>query len=59
MLNSVKIGRNLKDRHAFCNNIDVFKNVRVLDQVVLSFLVSDKGGILFLSKSGKIDYSLC
>jgi len=59
LLDSVKVGKKFKNRHAFYNKINVFKNVRVLNKVALSLLVSDKGGILFLSKKGKIDYSQC
>ncbi|MFX0017361.1 MAG: ArsR family transcriptional regulator [Promethearchaeota archaeon] len=59
LLNSVKVGKIFKDRHAFYNKINAFKNVRVLNKVALSLLVSDKGGILFLSKKDKIDYSQC
>lgn len=59
LLDSVKVGKKFKDRHAFYNKINAFKNVRVLNKVALSLLVSDKGGIIFLSKKGKIDYSQC
>ena len=49
----------LKDRHAFYEKIDMFKNIRVLGHLDFSLIVSDKGAILFLSKDEKIDYSEC
>ena len=49
----------LKDRHAFYEKIDMFKNIRILGHLDFSLIVSDKGAILFLSKDDKIDYSEC
>ncbi|MFX0038614.1 MAG: helix-turn-helix transcriptional regulator [Promethearchaeota archaeon] len=49
----------LQDRHAFYQKINISKNIRMLKQIEVSLLVSDKGAILFLSKEGKIDYSEC
>ncbi len=49
----------LQDHHAFYQKIKIFQNIRLLKQVNFSLLVSDKGGILFLSKEGKVDYSEC
>jgi predicted transcriptional regulator len=59
LVDSVKVGKQFKDRHAFYDKFDVFQNVRVLSQIDISLIASDKGGILFLSKDGKIDYSQC
>lgn len=59
LMDSVKVGKQFKDRHAFYDKIDVFQNVRVLFQINISLIASDKGAILFLSKDGKIDYSQC
>lgn len=57
LIDSVKVGRQFEDRHAFYDKLDVIQNVRILDQFDLSLIVSDKGGLLFLSQGGKIDYS--
>jgi predicted transcriptional regulator len=35
------------------------KNIRILDKIQLSLVVTEKGAILFLSKDGEIDYSQC
>jgi predicted transcriptional regulator len=44
----------------FYDKIDVFKNIRVLDELNLSIVVSDRGSILFLKgENGEIDYSNC
>jgi len=47
----------LQDRHAFYQKINISENIRVLKQINFSLLVTDKGGIFFLSKEGKVDYS--
>ncbi|NVM36025.1 MAG: ArsR family transcriptional regulator [Candidatus Lokiarchaeota archaeon] len=49
----------LQDRHAFYQKINISENIRVLKQIDFSLLVTDKGGIFFLSKEGKVDYSEC
>ncbi|MFX0002729.1 MAG: ArsR family transcriptional regulator [Candidatus Hodarchaeota archaeon] len=49
----------LQDRHAFYQKVNISKNIRMLKQIEVSLLVTDKGAILFLSKEGKIDYSEC
>lgn len=36
---------------------DMLENIRILDEINVSLIVSDKGAILFLSKDGEIDYS--
>ncbi|UCD01290.1 MAG: winged helix-turn-helix transcriptional regulator [Promethearchaeota archaeon] len=59
LMDSVKVGKQFKDRHAFYDKVDVFQNVRVLSQIGISLIASDKGAIVFLSKGGKIDYSQC
>jgi len=59
LMDSVKVGKQFKDRHAFYDKIDVFQNVRVLSHIGISLIASDKGAILFLSRDGKIDYSQC
>lgn len=59
LFDSAKVGQQFEDRHAFYDKIDAFRNVRVLDRVEVSLLVTDKGSILFLSKDGAIDYSQC
>ncbi len=56
---SVEVGKQFVDRHAFYDKLDVFQNVRIIDQIQISLIVSDKGAILFLNKDGKIDYSQC
>ena len=38
---------------------DMVKNIRILNKINLSLIVSEKGAILFLSKEGEIDYSQC
>lgn len=48
-----------KDRHKFYEKMDIFQNIRVLDDINVSLIVSDKGAIIFLGKEGKIDYSEC
>ena len=47
----------LQDRHAFYEKINISENIRLLKQINFSLLVTDKGGIIFLSKEGKVDYS--
>ena len=37
----------------------MLKNIRILDKIQLSLVVTEKGAILFLSKDGEIDYSQC
>ena len=59
LFDSVKVGQQFEDRHAFYEKIDAFRNVRVLDRAQISLLVTEKGSILFLSKDGAIDYSQC
>ncbi|MFX0023667.1 MAG: transcriptional regulator FilR1 domain-containing protein [Candidatus Hermodarchaeota archaeon] len=49
----------LKDRHTFYQKINITQNIRMLKQIEVSLLVTDKGAILFLRKEGKIDYSEC
>lgn len=38
---------------------EILENIRILDEINISLVVSDKGAILFLSKDGQIDYSQC
>ena len=38
---------------------EMLENIRILDEIKISIIVSDKGAILFLSKDGEIDYSQC
>ncbi len=38
---------------------EMLENIRILDEIKISLIVSDKGAILFLSKDDKIDYSQC
>lgn len=38
---------------------EILENIRILDEINVSLVVSDKGAILFLSKDGQIDYSQC
>ncbi len=59
LVDSVKVGQQFEDRHAFYEKIDAFKNVRISHEPQISLLVTDKGSVLFLSKEGKIDYSQC
>ncbi len=49
----------LQDRHAFYQKIDIAQNIRMLKQINISLLVTDKGAILFLGREGKVDYSEC
>jgi predicted transcriptional regulator len=49
----------LQDRHTFYQKINITQNIRMLKQIEVSLLVTDKGAILFLGKEGKIDYSEC
>jgi len=37
----------------------MLENIRILEEIVISLIVSDKGAILFLSKEDEIDYSQC
>ncbi|MFX1567292.1 MAG: hypothetical protein ACFFCV_02880 [Promethearchaeota archaeon] len=57
--NSVKVGEIFKDRHEVYDKMDAFQNVKVLDHIGVCLLTTEKGAIVFLSKSGKIDYSQC
>jgi len=43
----------------FYKKLNIYKNIRVLNSIKLSFVVSEKGAILFLSKDENIDYSQC
>lgn len=43
----------------FYKNVKRFKNVRILEQINFSLVVSDMGAILFLRKGDEIDYSQC
>lgn len=43
----------------FYKKLNVYHNVRILKDIELSLVVSDKGAILFLSKDDDIDYSNC
>ncbi|MFX1379699.1 MAG: helix-turn-helix transcriptional regulator [Promethearchaeota archaeon] len=36
---------------------EMLENIRILEEIKISLIVSDKGAILFLSKDGEIDYS--
>ncbi len=54
-----KVYEKLQDRHTFYQKINIAQNIRLLKQIDISLLVTDKGAILFLSKEGKIDYSEC
>jgi predicted transcriptional regulator len=47
------------DASAFYKKLDIYENVRILTEINLSLIVSDKGGILFLKKNNSIDYSEC
>ncbi|MFW9998584.1 MAG: helix-turn-helix transcriptional regulator [Candidatus Hodarchaeota archaeon] len=38
---------------------EMLENIRILDEIKISMIVSDKGAILFLSKDGEIDYNQC
>ncbi|MFW9817979.1 MAG: helix-turn-helix transcriptional regulator [Candidatus Thorarchaeota archaeon] len=38
---------------------EMLENIRILEEIKISIIVSDKGAILFLSKDGEIDYSQC
>ncbi|MFX1389259.1 MAG: transcriptional regulator FilR1 domain-containing protein [Promethearchaeota archaeon] len=38
---------------------DMLENIRILEDIEISLVVSDKGAIVFLSKDGQIDYSQC
>jgi predicted transcriptional regulator len=48
-----------KDPIKFYKKLNIYENIRVLDDIGLSFVVSEKGGILFLNKGNDIDYSQC
>ena len=48
-----------QDSKAFYKNIKIYQNIRILDKIKFSLVVSDKGAILFLNKEGEIDYSQC
>jgi predicted transcriptional regulator len=38
---------------------DMLENIRILEDIKISLVVSDKGAIIFLNKDGQIDYSQC
>lgn len=48
-----------KEPDTFYKKLKIFENIRLLDQITFSLVVSDKGAILFLNKGGEIDYSQC
>ncbi len=51
--------KKLKDRHTFYQKLNISQNIRMLQKIDFSLLVTDKGAILFLAKEGKVDYSEC
>lgn len=48
-----------KEPDKFYEKLKIFENIRLLEVIPLSLVVSDKGAILFLNKDGEIDYSQC
>jgi predicted transcriptional regulator len=38
---------------------EMLENIRILEEIKVSMIVSDKGAILFMSRDGEIDYSQC
>lgn len=38
---------------------EMLENIRILDEINISLIVSDKGAILFLGRDSEIDYSQC
>ncbi|MFX0023452.1 MAG: helix-turn-helix transcriptional regulator [Candidatus Hermodarchaeota archaeon] len=38
---------------------EMLENIRILEEIKISLIVSDKGALLFLSRDGEIDYSQC
>lgn len=55
-----KAESHFENPHKFFDKIDVFTNIKVLDDIKFSTIVSDRGAILFLSNhDGQIDYSQC
>jgi predicted transcriptional regulator len=48
-----------EDPAKFYKKLNIYQNIRVMDNNALSFVVSEKGGILFLGKDDNIDYSQC
>ncbi|MFX0018446.1 MAG: helix-turn-helix transcriptional regulator [Promethearchaeota archaeon] len=51
--------RLFKNAQEFFKKLNIYQNIRLLDQINFSLIVSDKGAILFLNKDGQIDYSQC
>ena len=51
--------KQFQDPITFYKNFNIYQNVRILNQIDFSLIVSDKGAILFLNKDGDIDYSQC
>lgn len=48
-----------KEPDKFYEKLKIFENIRLLEVIPFSLVVSDKGAILFLNKHGEIDYSQC
>jgi predicted transcriptional regulator len=48
-----------KEPDRFYEKLKIFENIRLLEVIPFSLVVSDKGAILFLNKDGEIDYSQC
>ncbi|MBD3193551.1 MAG: hypothetical protein GF317_00745 [Candidatus Lokiarchaeota archaeon] len=47
------------DASSFYKKLDIYENVKILEEINLSLIVSDKGGIIFLKKDKGIDYGEC
>ncbi|TXT67390.1 MAG: hypothetical protein BAJALOKI1v1_100003 [Promethearchaeota archaeon] len=43
----------------FYKKLNIFENIRILEELHLSLVVSEKGGILFLSRDTTINYGQC
>ncbi len=43
----------------FYKKLNIYKNIRIVDTIGLSIVVSEKGAILFLNQDEDIDYSQC
>ncbi|MHA1297587.1 MAG: hypothetical protein ACTSPH_13405 [Promethearchaeota archaeon] len=47
------------DTILFYKKLKIYKNIRILNKIELSLIVSEKGAIIFLSKDDEIDYNYC
>jgi len=63
LLNSYKMpdewSKQFRDPITFYKKFKIYENIKILEKIDFSLIISEKGAILFLSRKGEIDYSQC